>query len=59
MFNNVFNSLSPHNSSQEDIPNTAKQAFTYGYGKQLRKNIFKDNNESDAEKEIWYANENK
>lgn len=58
-FNNVFNSLSPHNSSQEDIPNTAKQSFTYGYGKQLRKNIFKDNNESDAEKEIWYANENK
>lgn len=58
-FDNVFNSLSPYNSDQEKTSDTSKQAFTYGYGKQLRKNIFKDNDESDAEKEIWYANENK
>lgn len=58
-FNRVFDSLPRPGSTSNINSSPEKQAFTYGYGKQLRRNIFKDDNESDAEREIWYANENK
>lgn len=53
-FDDVFNSLNPYKKEEE-----GKEKFTFGYGKQLNRDIFKDDNESEAERKIWDESQNK
>lgn len=69
-FDNLINQLSPYTESGEKekitftesnpiVTETKKTPFEYGYKKYLEKNIFKDDNKSDTEKDIWFNTEDK
>lgn len=69
-FDNLINQLSPYTESKEEVKvtpteskltttETKKTPFEYGYRKYLEKNIFKDDNKSDIEKDIWFNTEDK
>lgn len=58
-YNKVFDKMLPYEEKKEESKDDDKELFGYNFGKRLKLDIFKDNNSSDLEKEIWYSNDNK
>lgn len=64
-FNKLLDEMAPYQEPKEvEKPKVGEKLkeltpFTYGYSKFLRRNIFKDDEESEAEMDLWYKNEDK
>ena len=56
----LFSKIKPYTEpSEEQSPTNNLQKFSYGFGKQLRKDIYRGNPDSDYVRSLWYSNPNK